>query len=246
MAPKYPKRKSKSKSKKNDIKSIARKVNKLIRQKRVNAQWYNLARAELNQNIAQFYHYNMCLYSGMAPIFGTTTDDLADPKILYHSSKVQCRVSLENTINNEEETTRFSAFLVSLRDRIPQSRFNSGTGVLTLTAGLDYYLNQGIAYINPKMFNIHKVKYFTLTNYGTALSAPAGQSQFGTAHEWTWSIMPKMTVEHPAGNWSALASSLDPSRQYYVLIFSDNQTGDAEYPTVSISQVANFKEITGQ
>lgn len=246
--PRYPKRQARRpvrryKKKSSGLASLARKVNTLVRARRQNAQWLNMTRAETNQSLAQFYQYNMCLFSSMTPLFGTTTDDLADPKVLYHSTKVQCRVTLENSVNNEESTTRFSAFLVSLRDRIPQSKFNNSLGTLTLTNGQDYTINQGIAYLNRKIFNIHKTKYFTLTNYNTALTAPAAQSMYGTDMEWSWSMAPKMTIEHPAGNWSALASALDPSKQYYVLVFSDNQTGDLENPDVTISQMANFKRI---
>lgn len=239
---KYAKRPRRKVGKMGGVAALARKVNGLLRARRSAAQWLNMNKSITNTSLAQVTAYNCCEYSAMTPIFGTSAEDLLDPKVLYHSSKLQIRLSLENT-NNEEETTRFSVFLVSLKDRVPQSKFNNSTGVLTLVGNQDYVINQGIAYINKKIFNIHKAKYFTLTNYGTALGTAAGQSQFGTAHEFSWNIAPRMTIEHPAGNWSALASSLDPSKQYYVLVFTDNQTGDLEYPALTINQMVNFKKI---
>jgi len=225
------------------VATLARKVNTLMRAKRVAAQWLNMRQAVTNQSIAAVSSYNLMNISAMTPIFGTSTDDQDDPKVLYHSFKAQCRVTLENTVNNEESTTRFSAFLVSLKDKISSAIFNNTNGALTLTQDNHYILNQGIAYLNKKLFTIHRSKYFTLTNYNTNLANPAAQSMFGTDIEWMWSYAPKVTLENPSGNWSSLQSALDPSKQYYILIFSDNQTGDLENPEFTISQITNFKKI---
>lgn len=227
---------------KTSVAALTKKVNSLVKARQVNTQWLNMQRND-NNTIAQFYWYNVCNYGSGNPMFGTSTDDFADPKVRFYSSQINCRVSLENSVNNEEETTRFTAFLVSLKDRIPQTKFNNTTGTLTLTPALDYNLISGVAYLNQKLFTIHRTKRFTLTNYGTALSAPAAQSEFGTAHEWTWSITPNCVIENPNGNWNTLSSSMDPSKQYYVLVFSDNQTGDLENPSVVINQIYNFKRI---
>lgn len=227
-----------------------RKVTKLIRARKQNAQWLNCFNTVNNTSIVQQLAYNMCNYAQLTtsstssgPIFGTSTNDITDPKILYHSTTMRIRVSLESPTNNEETTTRFSCFLVSLNDRVPQSRFNNSTGTLSMTNGQDFNIIQGVAYLNKKIFKIHKTKFFTLSNYNQNLNIAAGQTQYGTDREWTWSIAPKMTVEHPAGDWSALSSSLDPSKQYYVLVFSDNETGDLESPQLNIHQIANFKRI---
>lgn len=228
-----------------------KKVNRLVRARKQNAQWLNFFNSVQNLSLAQVTAYNMCNYQTLTtstpgvsgPIFGSGSDDVTDPKILYHSTQMRIRVALESPTNNEESTTRFSCFLVSLQDRVPQSKFNNSLGTLTLTAGQDFNIVQGVTYLNKKIFKVHKSKFFTLSNYDTSLSNPAAQTQFGTDREWSWNIAPKMTIEHPAGNWSALASSLDPSKQYYVLVFTDNQTGDLESPQLNIHQLANFKRI---
>lgn len=225
------------------VAKLAKKVNGLIRKQRVAAQWLNMRRAVSNESLAQQTSFNLCNYAAMTPIFGTSTDDFDDPKILFHSMRAQCRVTLENSVNNEESTTRFSAFLVSLKDKVSSAVFTNNTGALQLTADSHYIFNQGIVFLNKKIFNVHRSKYFTLTNYNTALSSSAAQSMYGTDMEWTWTIAPKVTIENPTGNWNSLPSSLDPSKQYYILIFSDNQTGDLESPDVTISQIANFKKI---
>jgi len=225
------------------VAKVARQVKALKSKLKKESRWLNFRNQVTAASLVVQTAYNMCHFSSYTPIFGTTTDDLSDSKAILHSSRVQCRVSLENSVNNEEETTRFSAYLISLKDEIPQSRFNSATGVLTLTQDQDFTLNQGIAYLNPKMFKVHKKKFFTLTNYGTNLNAPAGQSQFGTAKEWEWVIKPRCMIEHPAGNFIALSSALDPSKQYYVVVFSDNQTGDLESPALTINQLINMRTV---
>lgn len=239
-----PRRMRKTQNKKTPgVAQLARRVDRLVRSRKQATQWLNLQRSETGASIAQFYWYNMMNFANSNSMFGTSADDFSDPKIRLHSTTINCRVSLENQVNNEEETTRFTAFLVSLKDKIPSSKFTNTSGALTLAPITDYNLIQGVAYLNHKLFKVHRVKRFTLTNYGTALSAPAAQSQFGTAHEWTWSVRPNSIIENTQGNWNVLSSAMDPSKQYYLLVFSDNQTGDLESPAVSINQISNFKRI---
>jgi len=224
---------------KTTTKSLSKRVKKLENRDKQSVEWLNM-RLSGSTSIAQQFQYNLCSFATMTPVFGTQTDDLDDNQILYHSFRSHIKVSLENSVNNEEETTKFTCFLVSLKDIIPQSRFNNSTGALTLTADLDYTINSGVAYLNPKIFNVHKRKLFTLTNYGTALGTSAAQSQFGTSMEWNWDMKIKKKIKSGQGNWNLLASALDPSKQYYMLFFSDNQTGDLESPTVKIDSIHNF------
>lgn len=219
--------------------ALSKRVARLENQNKKSVEWLN-HRLSATTSIAQQYQYNLCNFGAMTPVFGTTTDDLTDNQILYHSFRSHIKVSLENATNNEEETTKFSCFLVSLKDIIPSSRFNNGTGVLSLTADLDYTVNSGVVYLNPKIFNIHKRKLFTLTNYGTALGTSAGQSQYGTCLEWNWDMKIKKQIKSGQGNIFGLASALDPTKQYYMLFFSDNQTGDLESPTVKVDSIHNF------
>lgn len=241
MPPRRMRRAGKAKA--TSVAALARKVNRLVRAKKAATQWLNLRRQEVNTSVAAQHNFNLCAYNAMTPVFGTGAEDLTDPKAFIHSMLLNIRVSLENTVNNEESTTRFSMFVVSLKDKVSSGVFVNNTGVLTLAQDSHYTVSQGIAYLNKKIFKIHNAKYFTLTNYDTALGTAAGQSQFGTAREFNIRIAPKMTIENPSGNWIAMPSSLDPSKQYYVLLFSDNQTGDLESPTISITQLLNVKKI---
>lgn len=219
--------------------ALSKRVAKLEKQSRKSVEWLN-HKYGINTTIAQQLQYNLCNFGAMTPVFGTATDDLNDNQILYHSFRSHVKVTLENSVNNEEETTKFSCFLVSLKDIIPDSRFNNGTGTLTLTADLDYTVNSGVVYLNPKLFNIHKRKIFTLTNYGTALGTSAAQSQYGTSMEWNWDMKIKKQIKSAQGNIFGLASALDPTKQYYMLFFSDNQTGDLESPTIKVDSIHNF------
>ena len=58
-------------------------------------------------------------------------------------------LSLENLINDEENTVSFTMFLVSLKDEIGDA-FNTASGVLSLTANEHYYQQNGLCMLNKK------------------------------------------------------------------------------------------------
>lgn len=220
--------------------SLAKRVRKLESKTKEQVEWLNL-RGSGSTSIAQQYQYPLCNFSNYLPVFGTSTDDLSDNQVLYHSFRSHINVTLENT-NNEEETIRFSCFLVSLKDIFPQSRLNTTTGQITLTQDVDYTFDDGIVYLNSKNFKIHKRKYFTLTNYGTSLGTSAAQNQFGTNQQWNWDMKIKKKIKSGQGNWP-LACALEMKKNYFILIFSNNNTSDAEYPSIKINSMHNFIKL---
>lgn len=235
-------RKRKAQGKKPTIAGLAKAVKGLMRREKVADEYLNLGQYNVADSLtAPFYQVNLCNYGGMAPIFGSDADDDNDNKIIHKSFGMDLRVSLENTINNEENTIGFTTFLVSLRDAATPA-FNPTTGVLTLTANTHYYQTTGMTLLNKKFFKIHKIKRFTLTNYGTALTASAAQSQYGSDCRWYWKMSPSALIQNPIGNWSALASALDPSKQYYLLVFNDNTSADGESPALTTNIVHTMKK----
>lgn len=194
------------------------------------------------QVIQPAYIYLLNYYQGMTPIFGVSADDLDANKIIHKSVGMDIHVTLENFVNNEENTIGFTAFLVSLKDDIG-SAFNAGTGALTLTANQTHYSVQGMTLLNKKMFNIHKVKRFTLTNFNQNLNTAAAQSQYGADRRFYWRLRINKTIQNPVGNWKNLSSGNDPSKTYYVLIFNNNTDADFENPQVTISAIHTFQTV---
>lgn len=231
-----------AKGKTTQIQTLAKAVKTLQRKSRVEAQYFNYAQNIDNVNITSAITQNLSYYSGWTRIFGTTSNDDAANRIMHKSCGMDIRVSLENSVNNEEETTNFTCFLVSMKDEIG-GYFLPGSGGLTLAEGVTHSTQKGMVLLNKKMFNIHKYKRFTLTNYGTALTAPAAQSQYGTDRRWYWRLPINKMITNPNGDWKIMNSAQDPSKTYFLIVFSDNSTLDAESPSLNVSCVHTVKSV---
>lgn len=218
------------------VRSIQRKINK-------QHQLLNYVQSDsaVNQN-GDYTYYNLCNYSSLTPVFGTDADDDNNYKIVHQSVGLDMYLTLENTINNEENTITFTMFLVSLKDDIGGA-FNPSNGALSLNVNQHYVIRNGLTLLNKKCFNIHKIKRRVLTNHGTALTSPSAQSQGGSDCRWYWKISMNKVVQNPTGDWKNLQSALDPSKQYYVLIFNDNTTLDGESPALTYNFVHTMKTI---
>jgi len=225
------------------IKTLAKAVRTLQKKDKQDAQYLNFTQqiSELNVS-APLSYVNLSDFSGMISTFGTSANDNVDNRIIHKSFGMDCRVSLENQINNEESTIGFTAYLVSLKDEVGNI-YNNLTGGLTLTLGATHEFIQGMVLLNKKVFNIHKTKRFTLTNYNQALISPAAQSQYGTDIRWYWRLPVNKTIINPRGDWKQLGCALDPSKQYYMLLFNDNSTADLESPAFSYVAVHTFKTL---
>lgn len=222
---------------------LQKQINALRKNANRNVEYLNLVQTVDNVNVTSpALSLGLSYFSGMSGTFGTTGDDFESSKIIHKSFGMDCYVTLENSVNNEESTIGFTAFLVSLRDEIGPY-FLPGTGGLTLTAGITHESIKGMVLLNKKMFKIHKTKRFTLSNHDTALTAPSAQNQFGTDRRWYWRFSPNKTISNPYGNWKALNSANDPSKTYYFLLFTDNTSADLESPACSITAVHTMKTV---
>lgn len=232
-----------AKGKVTSVQALAKSVQSIQRKMRTQHQILNYVQAQTQDNLTANYNaYNLCNYNAMVPTFGTDADDDNNYKIVHKSFGMDMYISLENLINNEEETITFTCFLVSLKDHIGPA-FNQSTGVLSLTNGVHYYSQAGLTLLNKKCFNIHKVKRRVLTNHGTALTGPSAQTQGGTDFRFYWKWSPNQVIQNPAGDWKALSTALDPSKQYYLLIFNDNSAADLESPCITYNVVHSMKTI---
>lgn len=182
--------------------------------------------------------------SAWSDTFGTGSNDNHANKVLLKKLNVRCHINL----NNEEESIGFSTFLVSLKDAIGAYSgapvYNPGSGVLTLSNGIHFYRQAtGYTVLNPKCFNIHYAKTFTLTNYGTALQTSAAQTQFGTDRFMRMSVPVNKYLISPAGDWKAMISPGDPSKAYFLLIFCNNSSADLENPLANVDLLATVKRL---
>lgn len=232
-----------AKGKITSIQALARTVRGLQRASKSQHQFINYFQGGNQENISANYKaINLCDFASFGAIFGADGDDDNNQKVVHQSFGMDMYLSLENLINNEEETITFTMFLVSLKDNIG-SAFNPSTGALTLSNAQHYVIQNGLTMLNKKLFNIHRVIRRTLTNHGTALGQPSAQTQYGTDCRFYLKHSPRSTIINATGDWKALSSALDPSKQYYFLIFNDNSVADLESPCVSYSIVHTMKTV---
>lgn len=222
-------------------KKAYKQLNRLKRMVKNEVTYCHLTR-ERSENISSPYLSLGCdQFQNFVNIFGTLSNDEETNKAQHYRDRFDIEVSLENTINNEESTIQFTAYLVSLKDQIGPA-FNASTGALTLTDGLHYTITGGQAYVNPNCFVIHKRKTFTLTNYGTDLGTSAAQTQYGTRMRWNWNLYRKGIINNIQGDWVS-QQPYRPSLNAYVLIFNDNSLVDAESPVCNMNQYKITKAL---
>jgi len=232
-----------AKGKTTSIMALARTVRGLQRAQKSQHQYLNYTQTASQTNIVQpYFQLNLCDYANFFPIFGADADDDNNQKVVHQSFGLDMYISLENLINNEESTITFTMFLVSLKDNIG-SAFNSSTGALSLTSGQHYYQQNGLCMLNKKSFNIHKVVRRVLTNHDTTLAQPSAQTQYGTDCRLYVKHSPRSMITNATGDWKVLNSALDPSKQYYWLIFNDNSSLDLESPCISYNVVHTMKTV---
>lgn len=225
--------------------TVAKKVATLARQvKKLNKVSYEqvttVSSVANSQNLTADYNaYNLSrLYPNSTytiPIFGTSTTEISEVNKAYLNSK-DVYVSIRQA--SEPNFVRMAMFLVSLKDQgATTTLFDPASRQLVLTGANDY-IGVGNAWetsaLNPKQFNIHAVRRFTMGTEGTAGPMADTYSQ----RRFKFTIKPKQKlIENPVGNVfnnSSFSSPVDPSQNYFIIIFNDNASLDLEYPKVDV------------
>lgn len=222
-------------AKKSTVAALKRDVKMLKKDVRDRTQIHHLA-SEINSTLgsasgAQMFVANLCNWSAATPIFGSSNTDVDLANSYVHRG---FGLDVYVTNNDESQQINYTAFLVSLKDNIG-SAFDPNTGALTLTNPLHFYNNSSpvaLTMLNKNCFNIHKIKRFTLGNMGVGQTVNGLQTQYGNAIRWYWKIRADKKVSCPTQSMKTQQSSLDPSKNYYLLISNDNSTLDLEVPIV--------------
>lgn len=209
---------------------LAYKVKKLYRINKMKTQYQHLG-GTVNSTMGSILPpstaiFNLCNWSSFTPIFGTSGDDVNYANSFYHKS-FGIDITIESA--NETDNISYTCFLVSLKDSVG-SAFDPNTGNLTLTNPTHFWTNQGMCMLNKRMFNIHKIKRFNLGNYGQALTISSAQN-YGTLRRFFWKWSPKCKVSNPSGSVRNVQTSLDPSKQYYLIVCNDDSSVDGQSPT---------------
>lgn len=230
-----------AKGKSTKIQSLAKAVSRIQRSMRTNVEYLNYGQQGYFAPTNTPDVLNLSAFSSFSDLFGSSSNDDVANKIVHKSFGIDMYLTLESTVN-EPDTTMFTIFLVSLKDSIGPA-FNSSTGALSLSNGQHYSIQGGMALLNKKCFTIHKTKRVVLSNHGTSLANPSAQTQGGTDWRHYWRIPVNKMITNPIGDWKALGTAQDPSKQYYLLVFSDNSGVDLQNPRFNYNIVHTMKTV---
>jgi len=172
-----------------------------------------------------------------SPVFGSNDADLANAdKVYINSYKIDARLSQAS----EADRITYSAFIVSLKDQAADSStFDPATGSLNMSNEIHYTVlpTNGSVLMNPKMFNIHSYKRFTMGGRSGDQSTPE-------TRDLSFTIRPKQKViSNPRGNVfgaSGLTFPKDPSQNYYFILFNDDNFGDGQVNRISMGGLCDL------
>jgi len=199
----------------------------------------NLSNYSTGGNSQTVQTYGYTYRPAGALTFGSTTADLESNRIYDKSMTIQLKFSCGNELSN----VNYTMFLVSLKDSANDGdMWDPTTGDLELVPGTHYTPSVsstlGQVMINRKCFNIHYYKRFTIGNNGSALTSATARGQLLSERIFTLKKKLGNWIYNPTGDvWGNMATARDPSKQYYLLIFNDDNAGDLEYQNVAYNIV---------
>lgn len=171
--------------------------------------------------------------------FGSTANDLESNRIYDKSMTIQMKFSCGSELSN----VNYTMFLVSLKDAANDGdMWDPTTGDLELTPGVHYTPNVsstlGQVMINRKCFNIHYYKRFTIGNNDVALTTATARGQLLSERIFTIKKKLGHWITNPTGDvWGNMSTARDPSKQYYILIFNDDNSIDIQYQNLAYNIV---------
>lgn len=222
------------------ITTLAKAVKSIQRKMKVKTVINNYGENVVNSLLStQLDVFPLTKYSAWSPIFGASGDD-DDANSMVHKG---FGIDMYFDSASETDPINFTVFLVSLKDDIRGPAFNRTSGSLSLSDSVDYYTYQGFTMLNKKNFNIHSVKRFTLGNNGVGLGSSTAQTQYGTDRRFYMKMRANKKIMNINGNWKDLDCSQDPSDNYYLLVFNDNNLLDATYPRLRYNIVHTVEQL---
>lgn len=192
------------------------------------------------QIVAPVQIMHLSNFNSWSRVFGTGANDQEANAMIWKSFGMDIHIRSYN----ETSEVNFTLFIVKATDLAANNI--ATTGALSLTEGTDYVnssqsatdVASGLVLLNKKLFTILYTKRFTLGNNNQSLGTSTAQTQFGTDRRFYFKCKPNKKVTNPStGDVFALQRDLDPSGNYYMLIFTNNASADAENPRMFVNMV---------
>lgn len=163
-------------------------------------------------------------------------------------------VDLTIGTGNENSVVQFTAFIVQLQPKVAQQTYQETSQMSSLTRNADYVTplnslgaDSGYgAYINNQRYKIIKrLEFETLGGASGGAAGSTGNTGKGTRtgilHRAQAKINYGSTIFKSSGNnatsQTLTYSEINPEQKRFILLFSDNELVDLEFPTVSMSSL---------
>lgn len=233
--------------------ALTYKVNQLTRRMANTSEVHYCSRSSTGGTIATPYaSINLCRYDqlfnavgGNGPLFGSNALDFDHVnKILHHSFTLQYKID----IANEPQNIDYTVVCISLKKKA-HGLYDETTGSLSITDGPHYRLVGGMCMLNKQLFNIHYYKRMTMGNgniaLATAINGVGDQTGNKVVLNGYVKIKPRKYITNPGvigttGDIDTLTCDLDPTGQYYFLVFNNNISTDLQSPTIDFNEVHKF------
>lgn len=217
---------------------LAKSVRAIQRRFQRDQEYLNYTQTWQDYNVSSTYtalHLND--FSTWARIFGTTANDDTQNACIWKSSGLDMKFDT----GNENANVNFTVML--LRCKPSAKGLINASGVLTMTSGDTHYTASGLTMVNKRYFTILKIKRFSLGNNGQTAAQSTAQTQFGTDRRFYMKLRPNKKITNPNGDWKNLSQCLDPSGNYYLVVFNDNSSLDLESPHITMNVVHTVQTL---
>lgn len=189
------------------------------------------------------YNKLMNSSSDSGPLFGSSSFDFDNVnKVIHHSTTVQYTVDVANEVDNVQLTI----MVLSLRSNA-RSLYDPSTspGSLGIADGPHFRKVGGMAMVNKQLFKVHYIKNLNIGNNNTAVTSSTADNGLYRLYTGWFKIKPRTYVTNPGivtatGDVDVLYGDLNPTKQYYLVVFNNNSGADSQFPTITCNQITKF------
>lgn len=220
-----PRRPRATRARTTSVRKIAKKVNRLVRKEASNHE-YNTWSLSAATNVTSTPQYvNLMSCSSWARLFGSSSSQEVSQRISTEKVRCRMRFTMHNPAGNYvgSTTINYSLFVCQLKDDANFfSYFDNSTGNITFVSGQTHATSGYRTYLSPKMFKVLKAWHGQLGNAGQNLSTDTAMSStVGVSKDFYFTLSKPTMVMNANGAWNALNFQRDPSKNLYVILFSD-------------------------
>lgn len=172
-------------------------------------------------------------FSGWTRVFGADADDESNHRALWKKSNFDFQIDGQS----ESDSIDYTMYIVSLTKAGQEELFTQATGTLNGPLGASSITNTthfwvggtwGMAMLNRKYFNIHYCRRL-MTGVGTGatvndINTNRKRGYFKLLHNGGKGHI----ITNPKGDWKAMASPQVANQNYYVILFNNDSTVDAQ------------------